>query len=89
MGVDVTTYDRFPRNGKSARDAASRVGVSVRTAQRWTSEPRSVWLERAAQRRRKIHDLREKGLTMRQIAAELEISVGTVHYALTKQSPRH
>ena len=29
---------RYPRNGRTAREAAERVGMSVRTAQRWTSE---------------------------------------------------
>lgn len=77
-------YARIPRNGKTARELAEKTGMSPRTAQRWTSEPREVYLGRAADRHHKIHELRKKGLSMRAIASELEITVGAVHYALHK-----
>lgn len=47
-------YGRYPRNGRTAREMAAKVGVSVRTAQRWTSQPRDEYLAAAAQRREKI-----------------------------------
>lgn len=77
-----SVYARYPRNGKTAREAAERAGMSIRTAQRWTSEPREVYLARTAERRQKIIELRAKGLSMRAIANELGIAVGTVHLAL-------
>lgn len=75
-------YARYPRNGKTARALAERHGQSIRTAQRWTSEPREVYLSRAEERREMIRTLRADGLSMRAIADELGCSVGTVHNAL-------
>lgn len=75
-------YARYPRNGKTARQAANRVGASIRTAQRWTSEPREVFLKRAHTRHEQIREIRATGMTMRAIAAELGCTVSTVHYAL-------
>lgn len=79
-------YARIPRNGKTTRELAEKIGMSPRTAQRWTSEPREVYLERATNRHEKIHELRDKGLSMRSIASELGITVGAVHYALHKEN---
>ena len=72
-------YARYPRNGKTARELAERAGMSVRTAQRWTSEPREVFINRANEKRARVLELRAKGLSMRAIAAEIGCSVGTVH----------
>ena len=72
-------YARYPRNGKTARELAERTGMSVRTAQRWTSEPREVFINRANDKRERVHELRDKGLSMRAIAAEIGCSVGLVH----------
>lgn len=58
--------------------------MSQRSAQRWTSEPREVYLARAAQRHEKIRQLREQGMTMREIANQVGVTVGAVHYALNK-----
>lgn len=77
-------YDH-PRNGWSVRELAKKTGVSPRSIINWTSEPREDYLNRAEQRRRKIRELREDGLSMRAIAAELGCSVGTVHNALNHQ----
>jgi len=74
-----------PRNGWSVRELAKKTGVSPRSIVNWTSEPREEYLNRAEQRRRKIRELREDGLSMRAIAAELGCSVGTVHNALKRQ----
>lgn len=73
---------RYPRHGKTAREVAERMGTSVRTAQRWTCEPRETYLSRAAERAEKIRELRASGMTMRAIAAEMGCSVSTVHYAI-------
>ena len=80
----TSTYARIPRQGRTAQDIANKAGRTVRTAQRWTSEPREVYERRAAIRHEKIRQLREEGLTMREIDEELNIAVGTVHYALSK-----
>lgn len=72
-------YARYPRNGKTARELAEKLGSSTRTAQRWTSEPRQVYLARAEERRQKALELREKGLSIRAIAKELGCSGGTIH----------
>ncbi len=80
----MTARERIPRNGKTAREVAEKTGLSIRTIMEWTAEPRDAYLSRAEQRRQKIRELRETGLSMRAIAKELNISVGTVHYALNK-----
>ena len=82
--MSTSIYARLPRNGRTARELAEKTGLSIRTAQRWTAEPRETYLDRAEQRRRKVRELRETGLSMRAIAKELNISVGTVHYSLNK-----
>ncbi len=73
---------RIPRGGMTARELAEKTGYTVRTAMKWTAEPRELYLERAAQRRRRIRELRAQGLSMRAIAEIEQVSVGTVHYAL-------
>lgn len=83
--MTMTAEHRHPRNGMSVRELAAKVGVSEKSIVRWTSEPREVYLSRAQQRRVRIRELRETGLSMRAIAAEVECSVGTVHNALKDQ----
>src|SRR5690625_6434651 len=53
--------------------------MSVRTAQRWTSEPREVFIKRANEKRVRVQELRAEGLSIRAIAAEIGCSVGIVH----------
>ena len=65
--------------GLTAKEAAARGGRSPRTIRRWTSEPREVFLKRADEKRKRVQELRAKGLSMRAIAAEIGCSVGTVH----------
>lgn len=77
---------RIPRNGLTARELAARIGRSTRTVARYTSEPRAVYEKRAAERRARIRALREEGLTMKAIAEREGVSVGTVHYALSKEA---
>lgn len=75
---------RFPRNGRTIREAAEITGLSERSIRRWTSEPREVWINRAHERQAKIREMYATGMTMRDIAAKLSISVGTVHYAIRR-----
>ncbi|WP_413464544.1 helix-turn-helix domain-containing protein [Corynebacterium sp. 21KM1197] len=53
--------------------------MSVRSAQRWTREPREVYIARAHEKRDKVQNLHSQGLSMRAIAKEVGCSVGTVH----------
>ncbi|GAA3853059.1 helix-turn-helix domain-containing protein [Brevibacterium ammoniilyticum] len=82
----MQTHERIPRNGLTIRELAARAGVDPRTVKRWTSDPRDVYLSRAEQRRERIRELRETGLSYRAIAAEVGCSIGTVHNAL-KDAP--
>lgn len=75
---------RTSRNGRSACELADRLGVTPQTIRKSTAEPRGVYEARAAERHERIQELRNNGLSKRAIAAELNISVGTVHYALHK-----
>jgi len=77
---------RIPRNGLSIRELAERIGRSPATVARYTSEPREEYEARTAARHDRIRGLRAEGLSMRAIATELNVSVGTVHYALNKES---
>lgn len=72
------------RNG-SARELAQRLGVSERTIRNYVAEPREQYEERVSERHERIRELRRDGKSMRAIAAELGVSVGTVHYALNKE----
>ncbi|MDN6554499.1 MAG: helix-turn-helix domain-containing protein [Bifidobacterium mongoliense] len=80
----MTTRERLPRNGYSIAAAAKKLGVSESTVKRWTSEPREEFVARVAARHARIRELRSEGQSMRAIAAEVGVSVGTVHYALNK-----
>lgn len=82
----MTTRERIPRNGKTAREVAEKTGLSIRTIMEWTAEPRENYLSRAEERRQKIRELRKTGLSMRAIAAEVGCSVGTVHNAINSDA---
>ena len=77
----MSTRERLPRNGYTLREASKKLGVSRSTVARWTSEPREA---KAAARHERIRELRAEGMSMRAIAAEIGVTVSTVHYALTK-----
>lgn len=72
------------RNG-SARELAKRLGVSERTIRNYVAEPREQYEARVSERHERIRELRRDGKSMRAIAAEIGVSVGTVHYALSKE----
>lgn len=80
----MADVQRLPRNGLTIRELAERIGRSPRTVKRYTSEPREVYEAKAAARHERIRELRAKGMSMRAIAAEVGVTVSTVHYALTK-----
>lgn len=84
--MSSNVYARYPRNGRTARELAELAGKSVRTAQRWTSEPREQYEARTAARHNRISELRAEGLSYRAIATELGVSISTVHYALNKET---
>ncbi|QIM18084.1 helix-turn-helix domain-containing protein [Leucobacter coleopterorum] len=48
------------------------------------AEPREAYEARAIARHERIRELRSEGKSYRAIAAELNVSIGTVHYALNK-----
>lgn len=75
---------RIPRNGLSIRELSQRIGRSPATVARYTSESRDNYEARAVARHERIRELRANGLSYRAIAAELDVSIGTVHYALNK-----
>lgn len=81
------TAIRQGRRKGTARDLAARLGVSERTIRNYVAEPRDSWEARAADRHEKIRELRNTGMTMRAIAAEVGCSVGTVHNALKHAAP--
>lgn len=76
------------RRNKTARELAEQFGVSTRTIQRAIAEPRDQYEARTAIRHERIRELRKQGLSMRAIAAEVGVSVGTVHYALNKNAQK-
>lgn len=67
------------RNGRTARHYAEKYRVSERTIVREFSEPREEYLARAESRGEAVLRLRGEGKTIRAIAEELGVSVGTVH----------
>lgn len=73
---------RPARRTATARELATKLGVSPRTIRRYVAEPRDVYDARLAARQEKIRQLREQGLSYRAIAAEVGCSIGTVHNAL-------
>lgn len=83
----MTARERIPRNGLTAAELARRTGKHITTIQRWTSEPREIYQARVDERRKKILEMREQGMTMRAIAAELGVSLGLVG-TYSKQAER-
>lgn len=71
---------------QTARELADRFGVSPRTIRRTVALPRDEYLSEAAKRHQRIRELRAEGLSMRAIAAEVNVSVSAVHYALHKST---
>ena len=62
----------------TARELAERLGSSERTARRLIAEPRNEFLERATVRRDRVVSLRNQGMKYRDIAEEMDITIGAV-----------
>jgi DNA-directed RNA polymerase specialized sigma24 family protein len=60
------------RRSRSAREIAEQLHVSPRTVRKAMAEPRSEFLARSAERQRKASEMKDEGLTYRQIAARLD-----------------
>lgn len=70
---------RLPQRRKiTAREAAEKFGVSTRTIRRAAAEPRAEFLARAQLRRDRAVQLRQEGKKHVEIAAIMEIPIGTV-----------
>lgn len=66
------------RRTKTARELAAQLGVSERTIRNVVAEPRHEFEARARARRDRAVKLRTQGLKYKEIAEEMEISVGAV-----------
>ena len=68
----------------TAKELAERLGCSPRTAQRLVAEPREQFLARAAQRRAQAWELRQAGLSYKQIAEQ----TGVIHESKLREHNR-
>lgn len=75
------------RRAKTARELAEQFGTTDRTIRRMIAEPRTDYETRAAERRTRAQALRAAGKSYRQIAEELEISIGSVSTLLNPKPP--
>ncbi|WP_345314483.1 helix-turn-helix domain-containing protein [Gordonia alkaliphila] len=73
----MTEPDRRRRK-MTARAAAEKFGVSIRTVQRVVAEERAVYEQAAADRRAQIIDLYRRGLKQKAIAAQLGVTPALV-----------
>ena len=70
---------RAPQRRKiTARELAEQIGSSTRTAQRLIAEPRAEFEQRARARRDQAVELRAQGLLLREIAEQMQTTVGAV-----------
>lgn len=67
------------RRGLTKRQLAKMAGISEATVSRRYSEPREEYLRRAEKRGEAVLRLRKEGKTIRAIADEVGVSIGTVH----------
>lgn len=77
-------YPYIDRGKLTISELAKRTGRSPATVARYTSRPREEYLAQAQQRATQAQQLRAEGKTMREIAAELKMSVGGVYAALNR-----
>lgn len=66
------------RRKRSAREAAELLGIHPRTVRKLVAEPRDKFLARAAERRKRVLELRTQGLKLREIADEVGMTTGGV-----------
>ena len=82
----MTTRERIPRNGKTAREVAENWLVHSQHHGNGQTDPRENYLSRAEERRQKIRELRKTGLSIRAIAVEVGCSVDTVHNTINSDA---
>lgn len=73
------------RRTKTAKQLADELGVSERSIRNIVAEPRDDYEGRAAEKRMKAQQLRTAGASYRQIADELEVSIGSVSSLLRQK----
>ena len=66
------------RRSQTAQELATKLGVHPATVRRIMAEPREDYLARARARRKQATELRAQGLKHREIAAEMDVPIGTV-----------
>lgn len=66
------------RRKRTAREVAASLGASERTVRRIIAEPRDEFEARARQRRARAVELRQQGKKYREIAEEMDCSIGSV-----------
>lgn len=76
------------RRGKTARELAEQFGASDRTIRRMIAEPRDKYETRAAVKRAQAQELRTRGMSYREIADEMGISIGSVSSLLYRKQNR-
>jgi len=80
------------RRARTAREVADRIGASPRTVRRIIAEPREEFLARAAERRKRVLELRAQGLKLREIADRVGMTTGGVgtilHHARKAEQPQ-
>lgn len=77
--LPASVYARYSRGNRTAKEVATRVGVSERTAQRWTSRSRQEWIAQKAREREEIrayHD--DHGHSWSETAKHFNLAVSTV-----------
>lgn len=76
--MTTTVQPKRMRRKLTARELAERLGVSERTIRNTVAEDRSDYEARADERRERIVTMHRKGLGVRAIGRELEVSPGLV-----------
>lgn len=76
------------RRTGTARDIATRLGISPRTVRNVIAEPRGQYEARARARQERILDLRRAGLKLHEIAAEVGMTRGGVATTLHEARKR-
>lgn len=79
---------RQQRRSITAKELARRLGSSERTARRLVAEPRDEFIARGHARRKKAAELRKQGLKYKDIAEELDCTIGAVG-ALIYEARKH
>jgi len=75
---DVVSAETPERRSRTARELAEVYGVTPRTVRSIMAEPREEFLARARARRDRAVELRARGLKHREIAAEMDVPIGTI-----------